>query len=208
MGGTSQFTIGAHVACTDGEAGEIRRVVIDPVARALTQLVVRPKHGRILDRLVPLDLVVAADGEVRLRCTLEEFDKLDAAEEVQFLQGPGGFGYTPMQALWLPYFAWTRSKAAVTTWETVPLGEVDVRRGDKVRARDGEIGHIEGLVVDPADDHVTHVLLQEGHLWGRRQVAIPISVVTKVDAASGVSVSLTKQEVHDLSPIDLDVPNS
>jgi hypothetical protein len=25
--------------------------------------------------------------------------------------------------------------------------------------------------------HVTHVLLQEGHLWGRKEVAIPITAV-------------------------------
>lgn len=204
MGGTSQFMIGAEVACTDGVAGELSRVVIDPVAHALTHLVVRPKHRRTLDRLVPLDLVEGADGEVRLRCTLAEFDKLDEAEEVQFLHGAGGFGYTPTQTLLLPYFAWIRSQSAVTTWDTVPLGEVDVRRGDEVQATDGEIGHIEGLVIDPGNGQVTHVLLQEGHLWGRRQVAIPIAAVTKLDAATGVNVSLTKQEVEGLPPIDLD----
>jgi hypothetical protein len=45
---------------------------------------------------------------------------------------------------------------------------------------------------------VTHVLLQEGHLWGRREVAIPASAVTKVE--NGIWLSLTKEQVEGLPP--------
>ena len=74
------------------------------------------------------------------------------------------------------------------TYDTVPVGEVEVRRGDRVQASDGAIGHVDGLVIDPASHHVTHVLLQEGHLWGRKEVAIPISAVTSTD--DGIWLSL------------------
>ena len=63
---------------------------------------------------------------------------------------------------------------------------------------DGEIGQVEGFVVDPDGYRVTHVLLQEGHLWGRKEVAIPISAVTGVDA--GIRVNLTKEQVGELPP--------
>ena len=82
----------------------------------------------------------------------------------------------------------------------MPPGEVGVRRGDRVHATDGEIGKVEGLVVEPAHGHVTHVLLQEGHLWGRKQVAIPISAVARLDA--GISVDLTKSEIEELPAVD------
>ena len=39
---TTQFTIGAEVSCTDGVCGEMIRVIVDPVARAVTDLVVEP----------------------------------------------------------------------------------------------------------------------------------------------------------------------
>jgi hypothetical protein len=42
------------------------------------------------------------------------------------------------------------------TYDSVPRGEVQVRRGDHVRATDGKIGLI-------------GVLLQEGHLWAARK---------------------------------------
>ena len=56
--------------------------------------------------------------------------------------------------------------------------------------------------MDPADYHVTHLLLDEGHLWGQRRVAIPIGSVTGV--FDGVRLGLTKDQVRDLPPIDLD----
>ena len=90
------------------------------------------------------------------------------------------------------------------TYDTIPLGEVEVRRGDRVHATDGDIGRVQGLVIDPRSHHVTHVLLQEGHLWGRKEVSIPISAVTRVD--DGIWLSITKQDVADLPPVDIGHP--
>jgi hypothetical protein len=64
------------------------------------------------------------------------------------------------------------------------------------RARNRSRGELLGFLVDPSDRHVTHVLLQEGHLWGRKEVAIPISAVTAVN--EGIRLSLTKKQVEDL----------
>ena len=77
--------------------------------------------------------------------------------------------------------------------------EVEVRRGEHVHATDGEIGRVEGLIVDPSSHCVTHVLLQEGHLWGRKQVAIPIGSVEKIDR--GITVQLTKHEIEALPAV-------
>jgi len=211
MAETTQFTIGSDASCTDGVCGEVTRVVVDPVARTVTHLVVEPKHRQGLGRLVPLDLVDATTGEVRLRCTVAEFEKLDFAEETQFL--PGGVdygGYGPGQVLSWPYYGLGMGLGMgnvppIISYETLPLGEVAVRRGERVHATDGEIGRVQGLVINPRDHHVTHVLLQEGHLWGRKEVAIPIGVVAGVE--DGIRLNITKQEVQDLPPVDVDHPN-
>jgi hypothetical protein len=65
MADTTPFTIGADARCTDGVCGEVSRVVVDPVARAVTHLVVEPKGREGLGRLVPLDLVDVTRGEIR-----------------------------------------------------------------------------------------------------------------------------------------------
>jgi hypothetical protein len=93
----------------------------------------------------------------------------------------------------------------VTSYEHVPAGDVQVRRGEHVHAIDGLIGRVQGLVVHPGDHRVTHVLLDEGHLWGLKQVAIPIGSVTGVD--DGVRLDLTKDQVRDLPPVELDDQN-
>ena len=80
--------------------------------------------------------------------------------------------------------------------DVVPLGETEVGRGEHVHALDGEIGQVEGFLVDPDDHRVTHVLLQEGHLWGRKEVAIPMSAVTGVE--NGIRLSMTKKQIEDL----------
>ena len=93
----------------------------------------------------------------------------------------------------------TSALAAALGLESLPLGETEVERHESVHAVDGEIGRVEGFVVDPADNTVTHVLLQEGHMWGRKEVAIPVSAIDSVDA--GIRLNLNKQQVEDLPPV-------
>jgi sporulation protein YlmC with PRC-barrel domain len=211
---TTMFTIGAEASCTDGDCGEVRRVIVNPVAREVTHLVVEPKGRLGLARLVPLSLVDASGSQVRISCTLAEFAELESAEETQFIPGSQGYAaYGPEQVLVWPYYglggadtvtdaAALQGTSQTVTYDTIPLGEVEVRRGDAVQATDGIIGRVHGLVVDPRTHHVTHVLLAEGHLWGKKEVAIPIRSVTRVD--EGIQLSLTKQQVEDLPPVDFD----
>jgi hypothetical protein len=49
------------------------------------------------------------------------------------------------------------------------------------------------------------VLLKEGHLWDRKEVAIPIRAVT--DVQDGIRLNITKQDVQDLPPVDVAHPD-
>ena len=86
--------------------------------------------------------------------------------------------------------------------DSVPLSDVEIRRGDHVHATDGTIGKVHGLIIDPRDHNVTHFLLEEGHLWGHKTVAIPITAVDRLD--DGVRVNLTVDQVRDLPPVEHD----
>lgn len=322
--GTEQFTIGSLVQCSDGDCGTLRRVVVEPIDRVLTHLVVEPEGRERSGRLVPLDLVdweakAQAASQIFLRCSLAEFDALDEAQETHFLSGSSGqWGYEPEQVLTWPNYPLgpdgaippdpglddpllvgdpvvdpfgdvavegvavntvnpvegpaeapvsapaaasfsapgSVSAAAPATGyapdlaadtpaelageptadadlaadptvddaantgmdvfsadaaphavvrERVPVGEVQIRRGEHVQAVDGSIGRVQGLVVDPADRHVTYVLLDQGHLWGQKRVAIPIRAV--IDIEDGVRINLTKDEVRDLPNVDVTLPD-
>jgi sporulation protein YlmC with PRC-barrel domain len=209
---SEQFRIGTEVSCSDEACGTLNRVVVDPVAKALTHLVVEPQHPRGIGRLVPVDLVETSEQGIRLRCTQAEFEQLPDAEETQFLPAAGGlWGYHDADLLAWPYFGLGANGlggygADVTpipfTHDVVPSGDVEIRRGEPVYATDGPIGRVQGLVIEPSDHAVTHVLLDEGHLWGKHRVAIPVAAVSGVE--DGVRLTLTKAEVKDLPPVALD----
>ena len=222
MSDTTQFTIGSNVVCRDGSCGVLKRVVVDPVARSLTHLAVGDARHEGDGRLVPIGLVESAAEEIHLSCTIAEFEALDHAEETHFLPRSSNdwrgtdWGYGQGQALFWPFFSSGGAGTSASTHDMgsmtdagsgprkvfrdrVPVGEVEVRRGEHVHATDGAIGHVHGLIVDPADHHVTHILLGEGHLWGKKEVAIPIGAVD--DVATGIRLSLTKDQVRDLPAV-------
>jgi sporulation protein YlmC with PRC-barrel domain len=225
MNATTPYVIGSEVRCTDEVCGKLSRVVIDPVAREVTHLVVESAHHADEGRLVPVGLVeqntgTEADAEtIRLRCDSAGFANLEPAQVTEFLPAESGdFGYPANQSLWMPYYplaavgatapagagvfaATTAPGPRTVTYDRVPAGEVQIRRGQPVHATDGEIGKVQGLIVDPSDNQVTHVLLQEGHLWGKKQVALPIRDVT--DVHQGVHLDLSKDEIRDLPPVDI-----
>lgn len=203
--GSVQFAIGASVECEDGPCGVVSRVVVDPVRRAVTHLVVEPQHQHALARLVPVATAqVGEGGAVRLDCTIAELGALPHVQETEFLPSPGPWmGYPGDSILTWPYYA---SVPPMVVHERLPPGEVEIRRGERIHAADGAVGRVEGVVVDAAAAHqITHVLVQEGHLWGKRDVAIPAGAVERIDE-EGVHVSLAKDEIAELPEITVAVP--
>ena len=203
-GAPVQYRIGVSVNCTNGPSGELSRVVINPITRSVTHLVIEPHHRHAMARLVPVSLAEVGPDEIRLRCTRAQLRHLQLLQEREFLPADpyrsGSFPVSGMLA-W-PYY---RPAPTVVVHDRLPLGEVEIRRSEHVHAPDGAIGRVQGLVVDPADQHVTHVLLQEGHLWGAKDVAIPIGAITGIDGA-GVHVSTSKHAIADLPEIELEPP--
>ena len=212
MAQTMLFRMGADASCTDGACGQVSRIIVNPVTREVTHLAVDPKHRHGPGRLVPVDLVDATTGQIRLRCPLAEFQALRPAEETEAvpdLDPTGHPGGDPNQMSRSPMHPWdqvVRPEASQeVTVDSVPFGEVEVHSELTVCATDGEIGQVQGLVVEPGGHHVTHVLLQEGHMRGRKDVAIPIGAVTKIGTLL-IHLSLTKHQVKDLPPVDIDHP--
>jgi len=204
------FWIGADASCTDGACGQVSRIIVNPVTREVTHLAVDPTHRHGPGRLVPVDLVNAATGQIRLGCTLAEFQALRPAREAESVRGldPTGQASAPRR---VNFFVWLhasrdpgKSEAPQQVWvDSVPSGEVDIRRGLTVCATDGEIGKVQGLVVEPGGHQVTHVLLQAGGMRGRKEVAIPIGAVTKIGTLL-IHLSLTRHQVEDLPPANID----
>src|SRR5215471_16150727 len=187
----TEFTLGAGASCSDGPCGQVIRAILNPATRTVTHLVIEPRHHPESGRLVPVQLVEAGVGEIRLSCSLAEFDTLEPAEQIDLVEGidyGGGYGAPEAVMGYGDVGAMGGASASgmgigmdlghhrpTVTSDNVPEGESEVVRHEHIHATDGEIGQLKGFAVDPDDHRVTQVLVREGHLWGRKEIAIPVS---------------------------------
>ena len=80
------------------------------------------------------------------------------------------------------------------SYDRIPLGQVEIRRSSGVTSADEHhLGHVDGFVLDD-EQQIAHLVLEHGHLWGRREVVIPVSAVDRVETDE-VVLTLSKDEV-------------
>jgi sporulation protein YlmC with PRC-barrel domain len=146
-----RLELGSAVRCTDAPFGELADVVIDPLSRRVTHLVVQPHRHPAGARLVPVGQARDDGSAIALDYSVAEVEAL-----------PHGF-----------------------------------RRSSAVTSADGHhVGHVDGLLVSA--DGTADIVLERGHLWGRREIVIPAASVAEVED-DAVSLSLTEDEVGALA---------
>jgi sporulation protein YlmC with PRC-barrel domain len=84
--------------------------------------------------------------------------------------------------------------------ESIPPGELGVRRRARVRATDGNVGRVDEFVVDPASGHITHLVLREGLPWDQEEVTIPITEIDHIEEKT-VHLKLDKDGVEALPAV-------
>jgi uncharacterized protein YrrD len=193
-----QFKEGANVFTSDGtKVGDIDRVVLDPVTKDISHLVVRKGFLFTEDKVVPIELVDSATEE---RVVLEVVDDLEALPdfedtyyvrvgetETQVTQPPGYVGtyywYPPVSVNWwtaAPYPAYPRPPYVLKIRRNIPEGTVPLKEGAKVAAFDDEhVGDVERVFADPSQDRATHLLVSQGLLLKEKKV-VPTSWITEV----------------------------
>jgi sporulation protein YlmC with PRC-barrel domain len=210
-----RLNLGRAIGCSDGPFGELADVVIDPVKRTVTHLVVKPHHHPGLARLIPVDLVDtdAGDEQITLRCTGEEAAACTTVGESGTLSMDGLSRSDPdwdigiQDVLAVPSYSPSELGAAPmgfdapieVMYDRVPKGEVEIRRDSPVvSADDHHLGDVEAFLTEGGA--ITHIVLRHGHLFGRREVTIPMSAVAKVET-DAVTLNLSKGEVGSLPSV-------
>jgi sporulation protein YlmC with PRC-barrel domain len=209
------ISVEANVTCTDGPCGKCTYVVVNPVKEKVTHLVVRPSTPPHIERLVPIDWVTETDAEIiELKHSKDELAKQERFEETEFIKtdsttpyganemlpAGGGLGTVPF-VVW-PYATAERPEYIRMEHEHIPESERAVRRGASVEATDGGVGHVGEFLVSPEDDQITHLVLHEGHLWGKKDVSIPVSAIDRIEE-DVVFLNLSKDEVGALPSIPI-----
>ena len=195
--------VDARVECADGPCGQSTALIVNPVARKVTHLVIRGRYSQ--EYLVPISQVEdTSHGLIRLRCISDELYRMEPFVETHYLQGgqpdPGTFGYGRM--LNAPFVTPMDGYDVGQATERVPPGELAMRRGTHVEATDGHVGIVGELVVDRDGEHVTHFVLQKGHLWGRKEITLPLSAIDHVES-DRVYLNLDKEAVNSQPTVPL-----
>jgi hypothetical protein len=217
-----RLALGDAIHCADGVWGELTDLVIDPTTRRVTHLVVAPRHRHDLARLVPVEKAHAAsssDDQVGVDYTAAEMSELEPVQKSAYLR----LGEVPVEdpdwevgitdMLALPYYGGLAPGGLDTPieplgvdehvteiYDRVPKDKVEIRRSSSVFSGDEHLlGHVDGFVVG-SDELISHFVLEQGHLWGKKDVTIPISAVATIDNDE-VKLNLSKDEVGELNSV-------
>jgi uncharacterized protein YrrD len=191
-----EIPVGVDVICGTTVCGHSKYLVINPVNDQVTHLVVAEKAVPHREHLVPLDFILSSNAtSTQLRCSVEALSEMDPFVETDYLNPIDLETITPYSEpvrLW-PFGAHGNPQelAEITHF---PPGEVLIRRGSPVMATDGKIGKVDEFLINPLNDQVSHIVMREGHLWGHKDVTIPVSQIERI-ADGVVSLKLDKHTV-------------
>jgi sporulation protein YlmC with PRC-barrel domain len=197
------------VYCSDGLGGRSSQVIVNPTNNQVTHLVVKEKQSPHTEYMAPIDQVVDSTPDmIKLRCTLAELATMEPFIQIDTIQNDvQSMGY-PTESFGLagnpamgyaayPYDPGERFMVTVKT-EAVPEGEVALTSGAHIHTSNGrQVGQLDGLLADTSTGQITHLVLREGHLWGKKDVTIPIAQIDHM-VEDNVYLKLDKQSISAL----------
>lgn len=200
-----EIPLQAKVECTDGVFGTSAYVLINPVTDKVTHLVVKEEASPNTEHIVPVDFVKETiDDTIQLSCSKAELEKMSPFIQTEFVEekvldyagyrgGISGVG----SYFFMPYVTSEITVPVTVENQQIPAGDLAVHRGTRVEAKDGYVGHVDEFVVNPESGHITHLVMRQGHLWGQKDVVIPISAM--VDTGDDtLFLSIDKHQIESL----------
>jgi len=207
---------GATVSNAAGEkVGHVDRVVLDPITKEVSHIVVR--KGLLLkeDKVVPVSLIASAQGDqVVLRESANGLEDLPLFEEKHYIpvhetelrrQSPQpdfasplypypATGGVPLALVYPP-----EPEFVVQTERNIPEGAVALKVGAKViSADDKHMGNVERVLTDPQNDRITHLLISKGLLLKERKLVPTIWIKGVSDESVHLAVgSQTLDELRE-----------
>jgi sporulation protein YlmC with PRC-barrel domain len=185
-----QIPLNARVEYSDGVAwhsmGNSEYVLINPVIDQVTHFVVKEDTSPNTEYIVPVDLVTETSADtIRLHCNKSEIEKLKPFIKTTFIEENVpysnlsfmGGGYGIGSFAYLPFVTPETTVQVPVEHLQIPPGELAVQRGTRVEATDGYVGKVDEFVVNSENGHITHLVMREGHLWGKKEVIIPLSAM-------------------------------
>ena len=206
-----EIPLNAQVECTDGVYGRSVYVLINPVIDQVTHFVVKEDSSPETEYIVPVDFVTETKSDaIRLRCSKAELEEMDPFIKTTFVEenmpdrnlGYKGGLYAQGSYYYLPFVSPESTEQVPVEQLQIPPGELAVTRGTRVEATDGFVGKVDEFVVNPKKGLITHLVMREGHLWGKKDIIIPLSALGE-NHNDTVFLKLDKQQIEALPTFPL-----
>jgi len=184
----NELPLDAKVSCTDGHGGRSVAVTLSLEGRIISHIVVEDTSGS--QRLVPLKMAVkSSHDEIWLDCTEDELKEMPLFLVTEFVERAAqqSGDWAEEEGEWedgvdvSSFEMTTEAYGMPVEVENVPEGEVSFHRSVEIEATDGHIGKVEKLLIEPDSGQITHIVLQKGHLWGKKDIMVPLSAVESID---------------------------
>jgi len=190
--------LNAHVECSDGRVGRLENIILNPKTERVTYLVVRGNDLQNKERLVPERLVKETSHDtVFLSISKKKFEEMKNFIQEEYIPSNVTL-YMAEQAGWN-----TGTPASVfVEHEAVPAGGLIVHKGAKVFATDGHAGKVDDFLVEKKTGRITHLILLEGHLWGKKDISVPITQIDRYEDGN-IYLKIDKSDVETLPVIDI-----
>ena len=199
-----EIPLQAQVECMDGICGLSVYVLMDPVIDQVTHVVVKETITNT-EYVVPVGVISATIADtIQLRCSKAELKKMAPFVQTEFVRekildyagyrgGISGVG----SYFYMPYVTSEIRIPVTAEYQQVPPGELAVHRGTRVEATDGYVGKVDEFVVNPESGHITYLVMREGHLWGAKNVIIPLSAMEDTGDDT-VFLNIDKHQIESL----------
>jgi hypothetical protein len=137
---------------------------------------------------------------IRLDCSCAELAMMPVFDKVTFLP----YDLTGLSSgsymVW-PYYL-PEPPVIRKEKDHIPANELVIRRGASVEATDGHVGRVDEFLIDPENNAITHLVMREGHLWGQKDVSIPVGQIDHYKD-NAVYLKLDKRAIEALPTIPI-----
>ena len=200
---------GYHIAATDGDVGHIDDILIDHASWTVRWLVVHTGSW-LNERAVCLPAWALARPDpdahsLKVSLTRGQIESSPAIDDERMLS-------SEQQAIISEHYAGLRRAAGaprtgdvdtliradpVTTGRAQDLVSLNVLTNATVEALDGEIGHVESLIVDPRTWTIRYLVVHTGFWWPDKKVLILPDTVARIDdIRASIDLNVNREKVR------------
>ena len=192
------ITVNAEVYCSDGFYGHVTRIIVNPATEAVTYVVVQQQGLFSHTWLVPIGHIIrSTSGRAELDLSTQAVkSQLRPFIKTEYLAPD-----LP-DTLYTDGFVWQHLIANLELktleHENVPLHELALHQGSVVQATDGIIGHLQQIVMNDEDKHITQIVIRAGRWLAHSQFAVPVAAIDHF-APDAIFLAVNKQEAEALA---------